>query len=85
LDCGTHNAKPTGDCKDRQWQKRTLAGLDLSLHGHPNRAAAFAYHFHLVLAALEIARDIIGGLAGEFIGIGVGGHSDDEMPARGDA
>ena len=40
------------------------------------RAAAFADHLHLVLAAFEAARGLVGGLAGEFVGVGIGLHVD---------
>ena len=47
-------------------------GFHLFPFCHVRGAAGLADHVHLVLAAFEFAREFVGGLAGEFVRIGVG-------------
>src|ERR1700712_3817401 len=57
----------------RSWKYRILTGRSIWLPlRHVHGAAGLADHLHLVLAAFEVAREFVGGLAGEFVGIWVG-------------
>ncbi len=71
---GQHCRDPAG-CH-AALDRRPAAGTMISAVPPAPPRGRFADHLHFVLAAFEITREFVGGLAGEFVGVGVGLHVD---------